>query len=475
VLKLFLGLAYLVAIPALGLLALRFIAARDDRHPAEFWLPVSFGLGLGIQCFVSLSSILLLGQIYYGLVWGLGLVLLAAGLAFPARVAPWGNFVGLDMLKGPDNPAHRPLYWSAAAMIFIFISVFYYNAMDYPMASYDGRAIWGYKAKILEHEHTVLGESFLDPERVHYHREYPLMVPVASYGFYRFIGEVDDDRVRFVFSSLMLFFVLFLFGALRRAGSASVAMFFALVFAGAPFREFWVIRDGGAINSGESDFPLAFFATVSLVSWCRWWSGGRRQDLLLGGLFTGFALMTKQEGIVVFCVTLGANGVQWLLGRTKDRGRAFALVAAGQLLSVAAALPWLILSRKLPMMYDENYFQMLGIDTLRNAPNRLPVIWEIFRNDVTEVEKWNYTWFVFLGVFLVGSFRWFRERRIYLDAAIVLWLMAYLTIYLLSPLNLIFHLNTSLRRLMAHIFPVAILQIGFFVSYLCAGRNKAGG
>ncbi len=471
---LLLSLLYLVVVVGSGFLVTMWIFERDRKYHAEYWLPVSFGLGLGFQCSTYLLSMFLFNYASVALWVVLNLSFCVLNAFLYRRLVPLKSYTGLDIIKPVDNPRLKTLYFLGVGLLLAFFVTLFYNAMDYPMASYDGRAIWNYKAKIIYHEKTVYTEAFLDPHRVHYHPDYPLLVPLSEFGYYSFIGKVDEDNVRFLFSSFMVFFALYIYGMIRRWGSKWVALFVTLVFAGAPFREFWVVKDGGAINSGESDFPLAFFACIAITSFWIWWTSRRRSVLILGALFTGFCLMIKKEGMVIFTMMMSVNIVALLAAREKTRLKRLIPLAGALAGAIVVALPWILVGPSLKNIYDEDYFANMTVETLSYAPSRLPVIWAIFENDVTSIDQWNYTWLVYaaiLPILLIVGFktRWafgLQRRWHYFNAVVFIWLTGYIIVYLLSPLNLIFHLNTSLRRLLAHIYPIVLLELGFVIAFL---------
>ena len=57
---------------------------------------------------------------------------------------------------------------------------------------------------------------------------------------------------------------------------------------------------------------------------------------------------------------------------------------------------------------------------------------------------------------------WFRKREFWLDSVIILWIAAYIFTYMMSPLNLIFHLDTSISRLMSHFLPLVLVRLALF-------------
>jgi hypothetical protein len=366
------------------------------------------------------------------------------------------------MLRGACEPRWRFLCGLGIAALVYFIAVFYYFALGHSMASYDARAIWSFKAVILAHDHSPFIEVFQDPFRVHYHRDYPLLVPLMQYTIHDLLGHVNEDVARILFTTIHAFFILYLVGILQRVGTRECALLFGVVFAAMPLRQDWLLFESGAINSGDADVTLSFFAVLSVYSWLQWWSERRRSQLLLAGLFVGCALMTKKEGMVVLAAVGGANGLYWLLGRVENRLATFRQMLVALAAAIVVALPWRIALLDLPNLYDEDFAAMFTLETASHIPGRLRVILLILWDNLTSWHQWNATWFLYAGVLLL-SVRWWIARRLFLvDAVIVLWLAAYIVVYLFSPLALTFHLGTSLRRLLSHFFPFVLMQVAFF-------------
>jgi hypothetical protein len=455
----FLTILYLETLLLLGFCTLRLVADREKVLHAEYWLPVSFALGVGVQGCIYLASVLLIGKMIVPVLLGVLVLLAVIPLVAPGRFAALSRFAGFDFLRGPSDPALRAPYWAMVTLIVLFCSVMFFNALSYPMASYDGRAIWNFKGKALFYDRTPFSEVFLDGYRSHYHPDYPILIPVAQFGLYAFLGRVDDDLVRFFFSALMLFFLFFIYDRLREPCGRMTALFFTLIFAGMPFREFWVVLDAGGINSGEADFPLSVFATIAATSYLLWWRTRRTTELILGAVFTGFCLMTKKEGLVIFCVMLGANGIQWLVGAGQERAGRFKGLVIANVLTLLVALPWFLVGSGLKNIYDEDYFASFSWEKFATSYQRIPLIFHVFWNDITEIDKWNFLWVIYLPLLFIGMPWWLGNRGRFFPSMIMLWMLAYVVVYCLSPLNLVFHLNTSLRRLLAHMIPLVLIQI----------------
>lgn len=455
-------LLYLVAVLFVGFGAAQLALRRAEPMRAELWLPLSFGLGLGAQCVIFLLFLLVFGRIYIIPAAGILLVFAVAAIWSARREIPT-QFLGPEFLQLPSEPRSRGIYVLMIALIVFFLAMLYSNAASYPFTSYDGRAIWSYKAKILLHENTIFTDAFTDPYRVHYHRNYPPLVPFTEYSIYSIFNEVAERKVRFLFSTFFLFQVLYFHGILRRFGTGKImATVFPLLYCATPFRDDWFEVDGGALNSGAVDIPLSFLTMVAAISALLWWKERQRWQVVVAVLFSALALMTKQEGIVAIAALLGANLLYSIFG-TVDLRRA--LVFTFQLLacSILAALPWILVRSYLPNHYDEDYGAQMSAQVLSRIHTRIPIVTERLIREVMWLYKWNGYWLAYVGLLFFAISGWFRRRDFWLDAVILLWASAYFFTYLVSPLNLIFHLDTSISRLMSHVLPLVLIRLALFL------------
>lgn len=459
---------YLLAVMVVGYAGLRVLLRRAEGLAAEIWVPASFGLGLGFQAIVFYISLALFGKVSVLLLVILSALLIAGSAAwlirFPADQR--GDLRGFELLTPPTDPNARSLYFACAGFILLFLGIIYTNAAQYPFTSYDGRAIWSYKAQVLLHDRTVFNEEFQDPLRHHYHREYPILMPFAMFMIYDTIGHVAERQVRFLLSSVFVFSVLFIFGFLRRFGAGPLmAILLAMLYCATPFRDDWSERDGGALNSGAVDIPLSLFAMIAIGSFMMFWKERQRWQWVLGAVFVAICLMTKKEGIVILAVISFGNGLQALFGLgISNRKRAFLEAVGASLLAVAIALPSIYIGSKMPNFYDEKYGEMLTWEVLSQVHTRIPIVVVTAAQEIIFVTKWSWYWIAFIAMLLLAIPGWFTRREFYLDAILLAWVASYFFVYLVSPLNLVFHLNTSISRLASHFLPLVLIRLGLFLA-----------
>jgi hypothetical protein len=461
----FLPALYLFFIPVLGYFPARALCRGAGSLSAEWWIPIAFITGLTLQAILFLVSIVVAGYVFPLACAAVALAIGGAILAWELRTpdSAWPEFTGFEFVRpGLDGGANR-FHALMVGTIGLLAIIVYTNALSYPFTSYDGRAIWSFKARVLFHHNTIHTEAFTSPYVSHYHYDYPLLMPFAKYVIYLLSGEIAERSARILFSTVFLIQLLFLYGATRRLTNPLIAILATLLYCATPFRDDWSERDGGALNSGAVDIPLSLFALIAVVACHRWWKDRSPWLLRVAAVAIAGALMTKKEGVVILAIVGGVNLLQAGVGPVMERlrgARAIVLTGAGALL---LASPWLYLSTYLPNFYDEKYSTMLNAGTLEILPGRVQLIGWFMWEELFNYQKWNYYWAVYFGAVLLAIPSWITTRSFYFDSIILSWIAIYLFVYLVSPLNLVFHLNTSISRLASHFMPIVLLRLACFV------------
>ena len=96
------------------------------------------------------------------------------------------------------------------------------DALSQPLLSFDARAIWGMKARVIFSYGQIYGEDFFDPYRLHAKQRYPLGIPLAQSFVYHMVGEVDDRLGKIIFPGFFLALCLSFYAALRQFFSRAI-------------------------------------------------------------------------------------------------------------------------------------------------------------------------------------------------------------------------------------------------------------
>jgi Dolichyl-phosphate-mannose-protein mannosyltransferase len=340
---------------------------------------------------------------------------------------------------------------------------------------WDAFAIWNLHARFLvRSDDWREGLSALIPWS---HPDYPFLLPAAVAHFWSALGKESTlvpaaVGVAFSFATIGL-----LFSSLAILRGPASAMVGGLALLATPF----FVEQG---TSQYADVPLSFFflAAMALLHLYAAESsdGSPAQSgfLWLAGLGAGFAVWTKNEGMLYLCATLGA----WMLvfgfsprGRevpavrstardTRNRrrsGRAAVVFLAG-----AAPFLILVLWCKHSVAFSNEFFSHPSAMLQKILdPARYGVIAQWYAKDFLRFGEW---WLVPGTLVLTGFYCFLRSKRTIpnrRDAiapslwTLLLTLIGYFAIYVITPYDLRWHLRFSLNRLFLQVWPSTIFVV----------------
>lgn len=332
------------------------------------------------------------------------------------------------------------------------------EALSKPLLAFDARAIWGMKAKILFYERGIYGEDFLDPERLHFHQRYPLLLPLAQCFIYHFIGGVDDRYVKVIFPIFFVSLSLSFYAMLRRFFGRSYCMAATTMLMTLPA---YVIFENGGVNSGNADVPLAYFCFNSVVSLFRYLFCRASGHLLVAALFGAFTIFTKQEGLALWLLTLACFvSFASALGLRRI-AKSFLFMI---LLTVLLLLPWFHYRSQLPAI-DEDYFSRLNLESVAEGTPRLPFV---FRSFLKEFFFKPHLWNIF-GILVLTTLCFSPLKTLWQPHSVFLWIpliyrVLLSLVFLITPWRVEELVPVSLTRLMIHVAPLIMAWLFFQVA-----------
>ena len=331
-----------------------------------------------------------------------------------------------------------------------------------PYQGYDGKAIFGFKAKALWCERGVDGPAFQDPDVVHYHGDYPLGVPLlGAYAAWLAEGAPEDPL-----------------GERPAASAAEWVARYDAIEAYTPFAALFGVavvallagaaRERGASRRGAALLVLATCPAALLLPWV----GGREWSLegadvplalALGALAVGAGRVLRGERGGTELVALAAFGAvvlkndallalatlapAALLAAPNRRGVwLVASVAAGAGVAFALVMP--VRAATVGAPFDEDYGAALAAVELGTVVARAPVLARA-SFDVLESK----------GQLALLAFVWLIAAPLGLQAggerrALALWVLLHgagtLAVFLITPDRVSWHVLTALPRLVAH-------------------------
>jgi len=441
----------------LGFLLVDLLWAQDRRLLDDFALKCCFsvGLGVGVSSCLTFVWMAFAGRLNRGLfIVELALIVtLGARLLFRRR-----NF--LPRLRGDRPHAYdsRKPYWLRAAVavgcVTAVIRFVCFSLAD-PNGEWDAFAIWNMHARFLYRG----GDSWTHFRFMTWsHPDYPLLIPASVARSWEFVGRESKCApavIAFLFTFALIGVVSISIARLRGERQGLLA---ALVLLGTPF----LITHGA---SQYADVPLSFFFAASLSLLLLYLEGNTSQGLLvLAGLTSGLAAWTKNEGILFVTAFFIALCLAALLFKDKTSSRV--ILKAWPL----GCVPLIIVIA----LYKALVRASNDLISVNNASNihhflqiwRFQMIVGAFAKEALTFGGWRLIFpipailaFYFL---LMGA----TVDRRKLPATLVsvalpiLMCCGYFAIYVVSPHDLKWHLDSSLNRLLLQVWPLCI--IAFF-------------
>lgn len=366
-------------------------------------------------------------------------LLLAAGLPFVGIAAVMGAALlayrkyGVEpIMKWVEDDGSRPFF----SLVILAVGVATIVIKSYPLTEkyggWDAWSIWDLQAKYMTGENWKL--MLLNTR--HGHPDYPLLLPGITAFVARMMPAWRLETIAFAFSfSFMLFIPVIIF--LSHAGRSIIVATYTL---------FMLATDKFFLTQGVSmyaDTALAFFFLCALVA-MRQEMAGNRQVLIAAGAL-GCAMWTKNEGIILagmFCLFYFRE--LFLGGRIKQFAAGIALPLVTLLIFKIAYAPANDLAHALP-------------DTGHQLTD-WPRYRQIYTSFWDNIEK-NFG-YIRMGVLLYGIVCLWRRQWPGKDLVMIVCCVAvYGLTYVVSYLDLSWHLMTSADRLLHQVMPALVFVI----------------
>ena len=348
--------------------------------------------------------------------------------------------------------------WFLIAAIVIETSGAFFHAWLLPMEAYDAVSNWGLKAKAIFLAGRI-PESFLrNPNYEVFHPDYPLLVPLLESYVYRCIGDLREASAKMVFPLYLVGCVAILMAALRRAGqSRRSCLLFGFLLVSIPYFS-------EQATNGYADVVVSFYFGAGSLYLYLWQTTGTGLFLVLSALLTGCAALTKNEGLVLVgihlvwlaAVLLSRSGIA-LRRRLVSLGIYFCILAA-------VLMPWYLFKNSLGLRNDViNSEVVAGLNW--NSFSRVGPILYHLQTQVFGPKNWNLVWILLCAAVGLRHRILLRSPAVFVLCAMGFTLVAYMSVYLITPytippFDVTWHLRTSASRLLLHVLPQVVFLIG---------------
>ena len=444
----------------------------DRRVEASFgpvsYAGASFMLGLGA---VSLQ------MFFYSL----------ASIPFSALLisGPWVA-LGAAMLFLPafKRTAFRTdgqkMGWAGRVLFAVILSQVLYSfayGLIMPLSGWDAWFIWFVKARAFFLDGSVNAAFLTDPAYVQDHPDYPLLVPLAVSWIYTAIGSAQEEAGKIIYPlQFAALLSIFHYGVRRLTGSRTTGLLFTALLSVTPLvlvhgAGFPVQIDPaytGKDFTGYADLTLsAYFlgAAIFILLYAR---EGRSPFAYIATLMLAMGAWTKNEGLTFALLGFLILAVSALLKQGK--GRDFRTLGLALIPLVLFILPWSVYKAVLGV--GSEYVQSLGPGVFFSNLTRLGQIipyaagFMFLKPGVMGLVWWAY------AASAVLSFRGIiSAKTLVLHCLILGQLGIYTFVYIITPVDLKWHLGTSLDRLVLHLIPLGMLAAAVHLS-MTAGSSS---
>jgi len=429
------GLFAIVLAVALGCaLVLRF-ASLTSLQPGWAAALVIFGSGTALG--IGLTSILFLAAL-----------LLIPGMPSLAMWVEIGvlAWVSYDLFRRPNRASptepRRQFPWNLMLITALILAlILIITAMsgaweNNPQGNWDAWAIWNLRARFLAAGGSVARRAW-SPLLSSTHPEYPLLTSAFVARAWTY-GHTLSDTVPIAVSCLyFLALISVATGGMAAWRSGPLGLLLGFSLAATPTLVH-VVPDQYA------DIPLVCYFTGALML-------AFLERPVLAGLLAGLAAWTKDEGLLFVAVFLAAATIF-------RRQQLLRLLAGAALGGAVAVFFKIILARGNASLLSAS-LPLLG-QHLSDPARYRQVVVAMGAGFTNMAVGWYHPILPALALGIALRFDIQRRRdALFCSAVALLLLVGYFTIYIITPNDLTWQLQTSLSRLYVHLWPIFVLAV----------------
>lgn len=439
----------------IGSLLARTFLPHYRPAPAAWLLNGSLGAGLGLAV---LSFLYFLVKLLFGpsnIVYGaVEITALAA-----AAGACW--FFRDRAVVGEEPRRLAGWLWllpvATAVCLIVAVAQFADSSAASPYGNWDAWSIWNLRAKLLAQPNAAWRDAF-SPVLNQLagggatHGDYPLLLSAYIAGCWSLTGSIGDVTAPIVVAGL---FSLATVGLL--IGGLAILRGWATAFTGG------IVLLGTAEFLHNSawqlaDVPLGFFyLAVFILFLLLEAAGGTRRAAVVAGIALGCAAWTKDEGMLFALFAILALIAWQAASRPGARLRTLTSFAAGAVLPLAVSIYFKI------FLAPKGIWAPLTVSSAAHKladASRYAQIFGALWNEMLGLGRGiahPAVCLVVLAACLGVSREWLRRPAVLAACGLLLAITAaYFLTYVVTPLDLAWHLGTSAGRLMVQLLPGAI-------------------
>jgi hypothetical protein len=321
--------------------------------------------------------------------------------------------------------------------------------------SFDGRATFALKAKLLYDVGTIRGEDFQDVERIHFNAHYPLLIPLQEATIFRLQGSMNDRHIRILFFGFLLAVGSIVARELRRSQSRRFAALAAAALICTPL--ILNTGEGGGLTSSV-DLPLACFVTAGAIACMNWLRTKEASQAVLAALMLGAGALTKSEG-TLWVAMAGASMLILVLFRRVPLDRTVLKSCAGGILLLVAMLAVLMaVRRQIPYSpYLRSYAAALHWEWLRQLWRRPFAVAGYALYDTSWPGYWNFIWLCIPAALVLRRRVKVPVEVLFSRILVALLALTFCAIFVVTPYHVYWQMATAMHRLTLQLMPLAWL------------------
>jgi hypothetical protein len=419
--------------------------ARESAWRLAMNLALAVGLGLGacpLLLFVWLRVLGVPGAAYPLIESSLALSLIAtfATLLWHRRRTAEPGVALRPQARPALSRTQHVITTCFLIVVTVSAAALAYWALLMPHGGWDAWAVWNLRARFIFRAGESWPQAF---EPFMQHTDYPLLVPLAVVRGWMYL----DSEVQTIPAVIAVLFsvatVVLLVASVAERRGTTPGLLAGMMLLTTP-----IYLEQSAMQT--ADVPLAFFFLATVVLLTTFEHTGRLRALFLAGATAGLASWTKNEGLLFVIAALAA----WLATALSRRRSRSDFKQALVLLAGAAPALLIGLWFKETLGPPNDLMNQQGAQMLAKLADPARYA-QILRAALSDVWR-HYAWLPVLaaGVLICGY-----DRRLLSRAApivlITMWL-GYSTVYVVTPLDLAYHLDSSLERLLLQLWPIGL-------------------
>ena len=415
---------------------------------------IGFGLGIGICSYLAFVMQALNFSPVFGIA-SVEVVLLACLLVAYRRRARTFCDLPADFRTLLSGKPGVGLYGALAMGMSGVVVVTTILAKRASHGGWDAFAIWNMRARFINRAGGDWVESTFASDLAWSNPDYPLLIPMSVVRGWRYLGVESQDVPIWVaggFIVATIALLVFGSGLLSTREQGAVA---GLLVVGTPF---FIIHG----MSQYADVALSFFVLAAVILCCLGLHTPGRDSLefwVLAGCVSALAAWTKNEGILVaLAVAVSATAISMMRSGWKETQRVLACFVCG-------GLPGIIV-----LVYFKGVIATPNVlvsgQTLGAAPEKILTLDRYIQTlDAFGLQALTFgEWLVHPVLPVLAycvAFGFAFRRRVHETMMVALTLcsivVGFFAVYITTPHNLAYHLDSSLNRLLLQLWPTLVL------------------